>query len=269
MGEANRLSGVIYRIVREAAPRRAGLQRREMDVITNMSPDDMSQLAKLPGVRNEDHPGSTTFGIKFNCQSGPTADINLRKAIAYAFDYEALITIHNGGARLMTSPFPPDMEGYVSVPDMPRKDLEKAKEFLAKTQGAERRHRARIRPRPGARGCAPHRAGAARQPAAAEHQGEHRRPAVDHDGRARLQARHLPQHDLGLRDAGRHRSRHRRLPVSPRFLGPLLRHVALRERRGLEDDRRGARHDRQAPSAWRCTARSRSASSPTSRRSSA
>ena len=134
MGEANRLSGVIYRIVREAAPRRAGLQRREMDVITNMSPDDMSQLAKLPGVRNEDHPGFTTFGIKFNCQSGPTADINLRKAIAYAFDYEALIAIHNGGARLMDSPFPPEMESHIAVPDMPRKDLEKAKAFLAKSK---------------------------------------------------------------------------------------------------------------------------------------
>src|SRR5262249_41282720 len=96
--------------------------------------DDMSQLAKLPGIRNEDRPGYTTFGIKFNCQNGPTADINLRKAIAYAFDYEALITIHNGGAQLMTSPFPPDMEGYVSVPDMPRGNLEKAKEYLAKSR---------------------------------------------------------------------------------------------------------------------------------------
>jgi peptide/nickel transport system substrate-binding protein len=134
MGDKNRLSGVIYRIVREAAPRRAGLQRREMDVITNMSPDDMQQLAKLPGVRNEDHAGSTTFGIKFNCQSGPTADINLRKALAYAFDYEALITLHNGGAKLMDSPFPPAMEGHVSVADIPRKDIEKAKAFLAKTK---------------------------------------------------------------------------------------------------------------------------------------
>ena len=30
----------------------------------------------------------TTFGIKFNTQQGPTADTNLRKAIAYAFDYD-------------------------------------------------------------------------------------------------------------------------------------------------------------------------------------
>jgi peptide/nickel transport system substrate-binding protein len=133
MGEPNRLAGVIYRIVREAAPRRAGLQRRELDAITNMSPDDMAQLAKLPGIRNEDHPGFTTFGIKFNCQQGPTADINLRRAIAYAFDYDALIAIHNGGARLMDSPFPPSMEGHIAVPGMPRRDLEKARAFLARS----------------------------------------------------------------------------------------------------------------------------------------
>ncbi|MCX7429669.1 MAG: ABC transporter substrate-binding protein, partial [Planctomycetia bacterium] len=223
MGEANRLSGVIYRIVREAAPRRAGLQRREMDVITNMSPDDMSQLAKLPGVRNEDHPGFTTFGIKFNCQSGPTADINLRKAIAYAFDYEALITIHNGGARLMDSP-----QG------LPRQE-----------QGPQRRHRAGIRPCARPRGCTSHRPGAARQPASLEHPAEHRGPALDHHGGAWRQARHGPQHDFRLCDAGWYRPRHGRLPVPSRVVGPVLRHVALREPRGLGDDRRGARHDRQ------------------------
>jgi peptide/nickel transport system substrate-binding protein len=134
MGEANRLSGVIYRILREAAPRRAALQRREIDIGTNFSPDDMSQLARLPGVRIEDHPGFTTFGIKFNCAEGPTADANLRRAIAHAFDYEALITIHNGGARLMDSPFPPGMAGHISVPGIARKDLEKARAFLAQSR---------------------------------------------------------------------------------------------------------------------------------------
>jgi peptide/nickel transport system substrate-binding protein len=134
MGEANRLSGVIYRLVREAAPRRAALQRREIDFGTNFSPDDLEQLARLPGVAIENHAGFTTFGIKFNCQQGPTADINLRKAIAHAFDYEALIAIHNGNARLMDSPFPTGMAGHITVPDMPRRDLEKARAFLARSR---------------------------------------------------------------------------------------------------------------------------------------
>ena len=134
MGDANRLSGIIYRILREAAPRRAALQRREIDIGANFSPDDMGQLARIPGIRPEDHPGFTTFGIKFNCAEGPTADINLRRAIAHAFDYEALITIHNGGARLMDSPFPTGMAGHISVPGIPRKDMDKARAFLAQSR---------------------------------------------------------------------------------------------------------------------------------------
>ena len=134
MGEAGRLGGVIFRIIREAAPRRAALQRREADAITNLSPDDIGQLQRQPGIRIEDHPGLTTFGIKFNTQEGPTADINLRKAIAYAFDYDSLITIHNGSAVLQTSPFPPAMAGHIDVPNIPRRDLAKAREYLARSR---------------------------------------------------------------------------------------------------------------------------------------
>jgi peptide/nickel transport system substrate-binding protein len=134
MAGNDRLSGIIYRIIREAAPRKAALQRREADIITNLTPDDLEQLARVPGVVVENHKGSTTFGIKFNCQQGPTADINLRKAIAYAFDYEALLTIHNGAATLMTSPFPGSMAGHINVPGIPRKDLDKARDFLRRSR---------------------------------------------------------------------------------------------------------------------------------------
>lgn len=133
MGEDKRLSGVIYRIIREAAPRKAALQRREVDAMANMTPDDVEQLSRVAGVRVENHPGFTTFGIKFNCQQGPTADINMRKAIAYAFDYEALMTIHNGMAKLLTSPFPDAIKGHIDVPGIPRQDLDKARDFLKKT----------------------------------------------------------------------------------------------------------------------------------------
>ena len=134
MADRDRLSGIIYRIIRESAPRKAALQRREVDVITNLTPDDMDQLRRLPGVAVESHAGSNTFGIKFNCQQGPTADANLRKAIAYAFDYEALLTIHNGEAKLMTSPFPQSMAGHIDVPNIPRKDLDKARDYLKRSQ---------------------------------------------------------------------------------------------------------------------------------------
>jgi len=132
--EANRPAGVIYRIIREPAAQKAALLRGEADIVEGLTPDDYHQFKNQKGIVVEDHPGMTTFSIKFNNQVGPTADINLRKAIAYALDYEGLVKIYNGAAKLETSPFPNAIKGYVAVPGMPRQDLAKAKEFLAKSK---------------------------------------------------------------------------------------------------------------------------------------
>ncbi len=76
----------------------------------------------------------TPFTIQMNTQKGPTADLNFRKAVAYAFDYDALLQIENGAAKLLDSPFPNAMTGHVAIADIPRRDLDKAREYLAKTQ---------------------------------------------------------------------------------------------------------------------------------------
>jgi peptide/nickel transport system substrate-binding protein len=78
-------------------------------------------------------PGMTTFGLKMNTQKAPTSDVNLRKAIAYGFDYDALLKIYNGNASLQTSPLPNAMRGHIAVPGFPKQDLFRAKEFLAKS----------------------------------------------------------------------------------------------------------------------------------------
>ena len=128
-----RPAGVIYRIIREPAAQKASLQRGEVDIAEGLTSDDYVQIANVPGLVIQDHKGMTTFGIKFNTQQGPTADLNLRKAIAYAFDYDALIQIYNGAASLQTSPLPDAMRGHIAVPDIPRKDMAKAREYLARS----------------------------------------------------------------------------------------------------------------------------------------
>jgi peptide/nickel transport system substrate-binding protein len=130
----NRPGGVIYRIIREPAVQKAALLRGEADIVEGLTPDDYVQIQRQKGVTIQDHPGMTTFGIKFNTQQGPTADKNLRKAIAHAVDYNGLVQIYNGAAKLQTSPFPDAIRGHVDVPGIPRQDLAKAKEYLAKSQ---------------------------------------------------------------------------------------------------------------------------------------
>ena len=124
---------MIYKLVRESAAQRAALLRGEADIVEGLSADDFDQVAKTPGVVVPNFPGMTTFGLKMNTQKAPTSDANLRKAICYAFDYDALVKIYNGNAVLQTSPFPNATRGYTAVPAMYRQDLNKAKEFLAKS----------------------------------------------------------------------------------------------------------------------------------------
>ncbi|MGD1877067.1 MAG: ABC transporter substrate-binding protein [Kiloniellaceae bacterium] len=124
-------AGVIYKLMREASTQRAALIAGQADIVEGLSSEDFDVIGQMPGIVVEDHGGMTTFGIKFNTQVGLTADINLRKAVAYAFDYDSLLQIYNGAAVLEDSPFAPAIKGHIAVPDMPRQDLAKAKEYLA------------------------------------------------------------------------------------------------------------------------------------------
>lgn len=132
MSEADRPAGVIYRVMRESAPRKAALQRGEVDIAAGLTPDDLEQLERMPSMVVENVPGAAPFAIMMNTQQGPTADINLRKAIAHAFDYDALLTIHKGHAKLMDGPFPFVTAGRIAL-DMPRRNMDLAKEYMART----------------------------------------------------------------------------------------------------------------------------------------
>ena len=132
-GHKGSLGGIIYKLVRESAAQRAALMKGEADIATGLSPDEFDQLAKVPGMVTSTEPALTAFGIKFNTQGEKTSDVNLRKAVAYAFDYDALVKIYNGRAVLQTSPFSDAIRGKITVPNMPRRDLAKAKEYLAKS----------------------------------------------------------------------------------------------------------------------------------------
>ena len=133
-GHKGPLGGIIYKLIRESAAQRAALIRGEADLVTGLSPDEFDQLAKMDGMVTSTEPALTAFGIKFNTQGEKTSDLNLRKAVAYAFDYDALVAIYNGRAVLQTSPFSDAIKGKITVPNIPRRDLAKAREYLAKSR---------------------------------------------------------------------------------------------------------------------------------------
>ncbi len=231
--------GVIYRIIRESAPRKSAFQRKEADVIANVTPDDYGQLERLPGIKMHSYPGFTTFGIKLNCQVGPTADVNMRKAIAYAFDYDSLLTVLNGMGPCSRVPSRGNHR-HIDVPDMPRRNLDKAR--VPEEDGpSERRHRARILLQQRRRGRPAHRPVGAGFAARDRHQGEHRGPALATmlAGRASPRRRRRCSRSMPRRPAP--------IPIrSPsgitRRPGPLQRQLLRRPPR-LEADRGGPQRD--------------------------
>jgi peptide/nickel transport system substrate-binding protein len=124
---------VIWRYVRENTNQRLMLQRGEIHMAVDLTSDDVTALQGSPGVTMVVEPGDRTFTFKMNTQHGPTADVNLRKAISYAFNYEEMLRV-SGYADLMQGPLPTSFLGHDDALDVPRMDLDKAKEYLAKTE---------------------------------------------------------------------------------------------------------------------------------------
>lgn len=129
----DKMGGIIYRLIRESSSQRAALISGEADLVTDLTPEELQVVGKRPEVEVTSTPALTSFGLKMNTQGKYTSDINLRKAVAYAFDYDTFVQVYNGNATLQTSPFTDSIKGKVDI-DMPRQDMDKAREYLGKSQ---------------------------------------------------------------------------------------------------------------------------------------
>lgn len=126
------VSSVIWQIVRETVKQRNMIQTGQVHMAMDLTSEDMDALKGKPGVELIIEPEFRTFSIKMNTENGPLKDINLRRAVSYAFDYNAMLELA-GYADLMTGPLPTGIFGFDADLKVPRTDLGMAKEFLAKT----------------------------------------------------------------------------------------------------------------------------------------
>ncbi len=128
-----RLSGYIVRVVREPSTRIQLLETGEADMIDWVPPDDIVRLKDDPKYYTTPV-GIGYYGIKMNNARGYTSDIHVRRAISYAFDYEALVALFGGLAIPTGGPLSPNLAEYADDIEPYVTDIEKAKEELAKSQ---------------------------------------------------------------------------------------------------------------------------------------
>jgi peptide/nickel transport system substrate-binding protein len=126
------INGVIWRLVRETTTQRLLVQRGEAHMALDLTSEDMDALAGRPGVRLISEPEFRTFSIKMNTRHGPLQDIELRRAVSYAFNYQSMLD-SAGRAQLMVGPLPHGMLGHDPNMAVPRTDMAKAREHLAKS----------------------------------------------------------------------------------------------------------------------------------------
>jgi peptide/nickel transport system substrate-binding protein len=129
------LTGAIWKITRETATQRLMLQRGEAHIAVDLTSEDMDALEGRPGIVRVIEPEYRTFSIKMNTKHGPFTDINLRKAVSYAFNYQGMLDAA-GYAQLMVGPLPHGIFGHDPNLEVYRTDLDKAKEHLAQSAHA-------------------------------------------------------------------------------------------------------------------------------------
>lgn len=107
----------------------------------SMSSDAQAQetydaIGKMDGYKIVAYPTATNFYFKLNHQVAPTDDVNIRKALAYATDYDTIRSALLPGEPL-AGPMPAVFaEAYLDDLEAPVFDLAKAKEFVAASKYA-------------------------------------------------------------------------------------------------------------------------------------
>jgi peptide/nickel transport system substrate-binding protein len=130
--EEGRLAGYIWKISRESSSTRLMLLNGDAHIGFDLSSEDAEALRQEPSLKVNDERGFSVFAVKMNNQRGPTSDINVRKAISYAMDYEAIIEALNGHAVLLEGPLPSNLGDFHNPNlELYRHDMDKAAAALA------------------------------------------------------------------------------------------------------------------------------------------
>lgn len=126
-GDKPSIAKVTYKFIPEAGTRLQALLSGQVDLITNILPEDLPQAPKSAHVPGLEHPI-----IILNARKGITADERVRQALNYAVDKQAIVKNIFGGLGVIDNCqlLSPAYFGYDSSLQPYPYDVNKAKELL-------------------------------------------------------------------------------------------------------------------------------------------
>ena len=131
-GEKAKLARVIYRHVKEAATQRLLLEKGDVDIARNLSPEDLAALAGNKAIKTTSTPKGTVYYISLNQKNPNLAKPEVREALKWLVDYSAIGDTLIKNIGMVNQNFMP--AGLLGASkEMPYKlDVDKAKALLAK-----------------------------------------------------------------------------------------------------------------------------------------
>ncbi|WP_245396284.1 ABC transporter substrate-binding protein [Jiella sonneratiae] len=128
---------VTFRAVPDVSTRIADLRTGQADLVRDVPPDQAVTLKDEPNVQILSVPTERVGYLYINAEAGPTKDVRVRKAIAYAIDRQGLVeALLEGYGKPVDVIGAPPVFGYTEDVKGYDYDPEKAKE-LVKEAGAE------------------------------------------------------------------------------------------------------------------------------------
>lgn len=132
-GEKPAFKRVSVKIISESSARRLQLAKGDLDIADSLPVDQFAALKKEGSVSVYDYPALRVTYLYLNNSRAPMSQIDLRRAVSWATDYNGMVTgILGGNGKQMRGPIPEGMWGYDANAMQYSFDLDKAKAALAK-----------------------------------------------------------------------------------------------------------------------------------------
>jgi peptide/nickel transport system substrate-binding protein len=120
-----------------AATLRTLLANRELEISDQwQSSDTLRSVDKIAGVDIAAFNAFNRLSLYLNTKRAPFDDINFRRAVTYAFDYDAAAALDWPGTPIARGPVPAGLAGFNQNMQAYHRDLVKARAALAKSQYA-------------------------------------------------------------------------------------------------------------------------------------
>ncbi len=131
-GEKSKLARVIYRHVKEAATQRLLLEKGDVDIARNLSPQDLAALATNKDIKTTATPKGTVYYFSLNQKNPILAKPEVREAFKWLVDYSAIGDTLIKNIGIVHQNFLPIGLLGASTENPYKLDVDKAKALLAK-----------------------------------------------------------------------------------------------------------------------------------------